>query len=124
MIEAHGGNPRIVDDRALMAVAPGRDSLRALHGGFVMTMAAEAIGRASNALGAGRTRVGDAVDHAVGVMMLAAPGDEVRAGQPLLEFHHRDGRGLDEAVALCRAAVTIGDAPPASRPKVIAEVRA
>ena len=124
MIEAHGGNPRIVDDRSLMAVAPGRDSLRAPHGGFVMRMAAEAIGRASNALGAGRTRVGDAVDHAVGVMMLAAPGDEVREGQPLLEFHHRDGRGLDAAVALCRAAVTIGDAPPAPRPKVIAEVRA
>jgi thymidine phosphorylase len=68
-------------------------------------------------------KVGDAVDHAVGVMVLAAPGDEVQTGQPLLEFHHRDGRGLEAAMALCRGAVTIGDAPPATRDKVLDEVR-
>ena len=64
---------------------------------------------------ASRVRVGDAVDHGVGVIVLAKPGDEVRDNQPLLELHHRDGRGLDQAVALCRSAVAIGDTPPETK---------
>jgi thymidine phosphorylase len=63
------------------------------------------------------------VDHGVGVIVLARPGDRVREGQPLFELHHRDGRGLDEAVALCARAAAIDDAPPAPRPKVLGEAR-
>jgi thymidine phosphorylase len=63
------------------------------------------------------------VDHAVGLIVHARPGDEVREGQPLLEFHHRHGRGLAAATALCRAAISIDDRPPAPRAKVLGEVR-
>ena len=111
MVEAHGGNARVVEDYSLLPSAPGRELVRASRRGFVVRVAAAAIGRASNVLGAGRTRVGDAVDHGVGVIVLAKPGDEVRDNQPLLELHHRDGRGLDQAAALCRSAVAIGDTP-------------
>ena len=86
-------------------------------------MRAEGIGRASNALGAGRNTVGDAIDHGVGIMVLARPGDQVQEGQALLELHHRGGRGLASALALIRDAVSIGDAPPAPRQKLIGEVR-
>jgi pyrimidine-nucleoside phosphorylase len=123
MVEAHGGNPRIVDDYSLLPSAPGHERLRAPHTGFVSTLGAEAIGRASNALGAGRSRLEDPVDHAVGVVLRARLGDSVKEGDPLMELHHRDGRGLEEAMALCRQAVTIGDAPPPRRAKVLGEVR-
>ena len=115
MVEAHGGNARVVEDYSLLPSAPGRELVRASRRGFVVRVAAAAIGRASNVLGAGRTRVGDAVDHGVGVIVLAKPGDEVRDNQPLLELHHRDGRGLDQAAALCRSAVAIGDTPPETK---------
>ena len=123
MIEAQGGNPRVADDYSLLPAAPARALFTASRSGVVTAMKAEAIGRASNALGAGRNAVGDAVDHAVGIMLKAAPGDQVQAGQPLLELHHRDARGLDAAMALCHQAVTIGDTAPAPRPKVLGEVR-
>jgi pyrimidine-nucleoside phosphorylase len=115
MVEAHGGNARVVEDYSLLPSAPGRELVRASRRGFVVRVAAAAIGRASNVLGAGRTRVSDAVDHGVGVIVLAKPGDEVRDNQPLLELHHRDGRGLDQAAALCRSAVAIGDTPPETK---------
>ncbi len=91
--------------------------------GYLTAMKAEAIGRASNALGAGRDKVGDAIDPAVGIVTQVKVGDEVAPGQPLMHLHHRDGRGLEAARALCMGGVTIGDARPAPRQKILGEIR-
>jgi pyrimidine-nucleoside phosphorylase len=122
-VAAQGGDARIVDDCSRLPLAPSTAEFAAPRAGFVARMAAEAIGRASNALGAGRATLADAIDHGVGIRVLARPGDAVAAGQPLLELRHRDGRGLDEARALCAEAVGIADAPPPARAKVLAEIR-
>ena len=123
MVEAHGGDPRVVDDPSLLPAAPGRARFEASRAGFVARMKAEALGRASNELGAGRSAVGDPVDHAVGIVTLAKPGDRVERGQPLLELHHRDGRGLSAALALCGESISIGDEAPVPRAKLLGEVR-
>ena len=123
MIERQGGDPRVVDDRTLLPSAPDREHVVAPRNGFVATMKAEAIGRASNTLGAGRTKVGDAVDHAVGIVALAKPGDRIERGQPVLEIHHRGGRGLEAALVLCAEAVSIDDQAPSQRARVLGEVR-
>jgi pyrimidine-nucleoside phosphorylase len=123
MIERQGGDRRTVDDYSRLPSAPDREHLHATRSGYVTTMRAEAIGRASHALGAGRSRVGDAIDHGVGIVAMAKPGDDVRAGDALLELHHRNGRNLEAALALCREAISIGDAPPANHHKVLGEVR-
>jgi pyrimidine-nucleoside phosphorylase len=125
MVACQGGDPRVVDDPARLADAPDRAIVAAPRAGYVVTLRAEAIGRASNALGAGRATVGDAIDHAVGIIVLAARGERVEAGQPIFELHHRGGRGLEPARALCAQAVTIADEAPAVRPAdaVLDEVR-
>jgi pyrimidine-nucleoside phosphorylase len=123
LIERQGGDRHVVDDYSRLPTAPGREYVRATRAGYVTMMRAEAIGRASHALGAGRSRVGDPIDHGVGIVVTAKPGDEVRAGDALLELHHRGGRNLETAVALCREAISIGDAPPAGCQKVLGEVR-
>jgi pyrimidine-nucleoside phosphorylase len=122
MIEAQGGNPRVVDDYTLMPSAPDRADVPAGRSGYVTAMRAEAIGVASNALGAGRSKVGETIDHGVGVTLLVKPGDRVEAGQPLVTLQHRGGRGLDPARALCAGAFQIEDAASAPRPKILAEV--
>jgi pyrimidine-nucleoside phosphorylase len=123
MVDAHGGDPRVVDDPSLLPAAPGRARFEASRAGFVARMKAEALGRASNELGAGRSAVGDPVDHAVGIVTLVKPGDRVERGQPLLELHHRDGRGLSAALALCGESISIGDKAPVPRAKLLGEVR-
>jgi pyrimidine-nucleoside phosphorylase len=123
MIERQGGDPRVVDDYALLPQVSARAEFPARSAGYVAAMRAESIGRASNALGAGRNAVGESIDHAVGITLLAKPGDQVASGQPLLLLHHRDGRGLDEALALCGDAFTLADAAPPVRPKILGEVR-
>ena len=123
LIERHGGDRRVVEDYSRLPSAPDRERVCATRDGYVTALHAEAIGRASHALGAGRSRVGDAIDHGVGVVVTTTPGDAVRAGDTLLELHHRSGHHLEEAMALCREAVAIGDERPASRQKILGHVR-
>jgi pyrimidine-nucleoside phosphorylase len=123
MIERHGGNPRVVDDYTLLPSAPDRARVCATRSGYLSAMRAEAIGRASHALGAGRSRVEDAVDHGVGIVAMVTPGDQVAAGDTILELHHRGGHGLERALGLCRAALVVDDAPPPRQPLVRGVVR-
>ncbi len=123
MIERQGGNRAVVDDYSLLPSVKGREHCLAPRGGFVTRMKAEAIGLASNLLGAGRTKVGEPIDHAVGVILLAKPGMRVERGEPLVEIHHREGRGVNAALALCSDAVTIEDAAQPPHPVILGDVR-
>jgi thymidine phosphorylase len=80
------------------------------------------IGQAAAALGAGRATAEDKVDHGVGIRMLATLGSLVRAGEPVLELIHRDGRGLRDATELARQALELGGAPPPPQPLVVGEI--
>jgi thymidine phosphorylase len=66
--------------------------------------------------------VQDPVDHAVGIMVLAPPGTQVREGDGVLELHYRDRRRLESALALASGALTVSEAPPASAALVVGEV--
>ncbi|MEQ1727285.1 MAG: thymidine phosphorylase [Vicinamibacterales bacterium] len=123
IIEEQGGNPRVVDDYSLLPTAPSRHQVRAARAGYVARLDAELIGRASVLLGAGRDRVEDAVDPAVGLVIIAKPGTQVSAGDAILELHYREPAKLDAALTLISRAITIGDAPPALRAIIVGEVR-
>ena len=77
IIEMQGGDPKIVDDHGRLPHVPDRWTVPASRSGFVTAVNAELVGRASVVLGAGRDRVEDPVDPAVGIMVIAKPGDEV-----------------------------------------------
>jgi pyrimidine-nucleoside phosphorylase len=122
IIDAQGGDPRVVDDYARFPAAPERHVVKAARDGFVTRVDAELVGRASVALGAGRDRVEDPVDPAVGILLDAKPGDVVHAGDPLLEIHYRDRARLDRALALTARAITVGETRPAPTPLIVGEV--
>jgi pyrimidine-nucleoside phosphorylase len=112
VIEGQGGDPRVIDDHDCLPTAPYRAIVRADHAGYAQGFDALAVGRAACALGAGRDRVEDAVDPAVGALVLARPGAAVRSGDPLIELHYRDRSRLDAALGLLQGACPIVDAPP------------
>jgi pyrimidine-nucleoside phosphorylase len=123
MIERQGGNRRVIDDHSLLPSVGGREQCVAPRDGFVAAVKAGAIGLATTLLGAGRSNVGDRVDPAVGVVLQAKPGVRVTRGQRLVEIHHRDGRGVSEALSICSAAFTITDEPPMVHPVILGDVR-
>jgi thymidine phosphorylase len=55
-------------------------------------------------------------------MVLAKPGDQVRAGDPILELHYRDRARLDAALPLANRSIALGDVPPAPTPLLVGEV--
>jgi pyrimidine-nucleoside phosphorylase len=122
IIEMQGGDPHVVDDYRRLPSAPERHLVRASTAGYVTALDAELVGRASVILGAGRDRVEDPVDHAVGIMVLAKPGAQVSVGDPILELQYRDQAKCDRALELTNRAITIADARVASRPVIVDEV--
>ncbi|MBS1816292.1 MAG: thymidine phosphorylase [Acidobacteria bacterium] len=123
IIEGQGGDPRVVDDYSRLPAAPSRFALKAERAGYVSRLDAELVGRASVVLGAGRDRVDDAVDPAVGIVITAKPGTRVDVGDPVLELHYRETAKLDAALALARRSITIADEAPTLRPIIVGEVR-
>jgi len=79
--------------------------------GVVSAIDTRAVGVAVVALGGGRTRADQAVDHAVGLTGIAALGAEVGPDRPLAVVHARDDGAAAAAAAAVRAAMHVGDPP-------------
>jgi pyrimidine-nucleoside phosphorylase len=119
-IEAQGGDPRVVGDPwAVFERAPVEAEVPALRSGNVSACHALAIGRAAMALGAGRARKGEPVDHAVGVVVRSV-GDAVEQGAPLARVLGRDRDAVARAIDEVAAAYAIGD-DPIERPALLLE---
>jgi thymidine phosphorylase len=119
MVAQQGGDPRVVDDYSLLPVASQSHMIVAPRSGYLGSLDAFLVGRASMLLGAGREKAADSVDHTVGITVRAKPGEELDEGEPILELHYRDERRLAEAAALAAQAATIVDAPPSPAPLII-----
>ncbi|MEN9822937.1 MAG: hypothetical protein RLZ04_1363 [Actinomycetota bacterium] len=108
MVAQLGGPKRLLEqpwkhlERAPIevAVAPAR-------AGRVRSVDTRAVGMVVVALGGGRTRPQDPVDHAVGLTRLAGPGDEVGPDRPLAIVHARTEAQATEATRLLRAAYSV-----------------
>jgi pyrimidine-nucleoside phosphorylase len=105
-IAAQGGDPSYVDDPDKLRIAPNLEVLVAPFDGFVEKLDALLVGKAVLALGGGRERKGEAIDHSVGVVLHVKPGDALRAGQPFVTLHHNH-KGLEVARELVRNALGI-----------------
>jgi pyrimidine-nucleoside phosphorylase len=123
LIEHQGGDPAVVDDYTRLPAAPDEHRVPADRAGTVAGLAAEQIGRAAVALGAGRATLASVIDHGVGITIVAPPGTVVAAGETVLLVHHRAGHGLPEALSLLAGAIQVEDGAPPVRPLIVDEIR-
>ncbi len=82
-----GGDPAFINDPDALEQAPVQLELFARSAGWVARIDAEAIGRASVEIGAGRKVKGDIIDHRVGFVLHAKIGDRVAEGAKLATIH-------------------------------------
>jgi thymidine phosphorylase len=119
IIQRQGGEPRVVDDPKALPQARQRKDFLAPGGGYLAQMDAERLGRAAMALGAGRARVEDMIDPAVGLIVHKKVGDCVERGQPLATLHYNDEARLAEARHYLEGAFTLAAAAPAPAPLIL-----
>ena len=112
IISVQGGDAALIDDYRGLPKAPRRHIIAADRSGYVTDLHAEKIGVGTMLLGAGRERAEDRVDHAVGVIIKAPVGAQVRAGDAILEVHYRDETKLGIALPSLTDSICINDAAP------------
>jgi thymidine phosphorylase len=109
IIEAQGGNPRVIDDPDLLPQAGEVEVFRAPRNGVISQVEPRRIGQAIIELGGGRRALEDAIDSSVGFVIPAKPGDRVSEGEPLASVFARDRAGIDLGLTALEEAVVIGD---------------
>jgi thymidine phosphorylase len=103
MIAAQGGDP----DAPLPQPAE-RHVVTAPATGTLTRLDAYALGVAAWRLGAGRARKEDPVSAAAGIVWTAGVGEQVTAGQPLLELQTDDAARIPRALEALEGAIGVG----------------
>jgi len=118
LVSAHGGDPRVCDDAAVLPQAKHKFELRTPSEGTLVKIQCEKIGAASVVLGGGRMVVEDLVDPAVGIVLHKKVGDQVARNEPLCTVHYNSEEKFESARALLDASFEIGTDKPAPRPLI------
>jgi pyrimidine-nucleoside phosphorylase len=109
VIEAQGGNPKVVEDPSVLPQAQAVEVFSAKRTGVVACVEPRTIGRGVVALGGGRLRVEDSVDPTVGFVITVKPGDKVLEGEPIASVFAKDDVGVQIGFATLERALTIAD---------------
>ena len=116
MIAAQGGDPAVCDDVKLLPQAAVIRTAVCGKAGYVQKMDTEALGLASQAMGAGRETMEDQLDYSVGYVLKVRLGDRVEANTPLVELHAKNEADAARAEAAIKAAIRIGPEPAEKPP--------
>jgi thymidine phosphorylase len=121
MVTALGGPVDLTDKPTkYLEAAPVTLPVLAAADGYAVGVDTRALGLAVVALGGGRTRAEDSVDHAVGLTGLLTGPQAISSGEPLAIVHARTRAAAAQAAAAVRAAYRIGGSP-AEAPPLIAQ---
>ena len=125
MVAALGGPKRFIERPwQHLEATPLQVAIAPTNKGVVTAIDTRAVGMVVVALGGGRTRPQDPVDHAVGLTQLATVGEPVGPDHPLATVHARTQQQVDESTRLLRAAYRVGRVAPAPTTPVLERISA
>ncbi len=97
-VKAQGGDASIVYNTGLLPKASIIYELKATNKGYIKHIQSDELGNALVILGGGRQVKGEAIDHAVGIVLNKKVGDCVNAGETIAFIHANDNDKLKEAI--------------------------
>lgn len=125
VIAAQGGNPKVLDQFELLPNATDVREVACPRTGYISSIDAELIGRASTMIGAGRDTRDDSVDPAVGIILEGKIGQRMEAGSVLCRIYitqTTNPERLEEAAELIEDAFRISQQSPESRNVILETV--
>ena len=112
MVRAQGGPENFADRwQDYLEIAPAYE-LRAGGTGYLSQIDGTALGQAVVALGGGRQREDDRIDHSVGLSDIARLGTHLRKGAPIARLHCRNAKQAEVALRAIESALTLRSEPP------------
>lgn len=111
LVEAQGGDVSTVENPDRLPRAAIIETVIASRAGFISGIRAREIGLTAMRLGAGRSKKGDMIDHAVGVVVHRKVGEKVERGDALFTVHANNEEKRDAAVQQLMQAHSYSDSP-------------
>lgn len=111
LVRAQNGDLAYVDNPSLLPKAPLIETVIADRSGYLAEIHARAIGELVVEIGGGRTRKGDSIDHAVGIVLHKKVGDHVEIGYPLYTLHVNTSQQMLEAKQQAANAIRWSEVP-------------
>jgi len=108
-ITLQGGDPRVLDDYALLPQARNRKDVKSELSGFLTATNCMEFGIALALLGGGREKKEDPIDPGVGLEFHKRIGDRVTAGETLVTIYYNADAKLPEAAQRIASSFVIGD---------------
>lgn len=115
VIQAQGGDPKVMDRFELLPNATGAREIVSPRPGYVAGIDAEGIGKAATMIGGGRDGAGAAIDPAVGVILEVKNGQKIDAGGVLCRLYYTSEENVEEAAQIVEGAFRISAAAPDER---------
>jgi pyrimidine-nucleoside phosphorylase len=115
----HGGDTTQIDHPDRLPRTARIETVTAPVGGWIARIDAATLGRACQQLGAGRTRLDQPIDHAIGLRLHAGVGQQIAAGAPLLDLHLSIDADTGHIAGQVLAAITVTDGPVPPPPLIL-----
>lgn len=107
LVIAQNGKVEYIDNPELLPKADWIQTVNSKINGYIKFVNARVVGEASVDLGAGRTKKGDPIDHAVGIVVHRKVGDYVLEGEPLFTIHANSEMTLGVALTNVEKGIVI-----------------
>ena len=115
VIEAQGGDPKVLDRFELLPNATGAREITCPRPGYIAGIDAEGIGKAAAMIGGGRELTPGPLDPAVGVILEVKIGQKVDAGGVLCRLYYTNEENVEEAAQIVEDAFRISAHTPDER---------
>lgn len=119
MVEAQGGDPRVIDDYRLFPQAKLRIEVKAESSGYIASLDARKVGQAVVALGGGRKDLSSQIDYSVGIELIRKRGEETKRGENLALIYASQEEEAREAQLLVQDAYQLSEEQPPTRSHLI-----
>ena len=119
VIEAQGGDPKVLDRFDLLPNATGAREITSPRTGFVSAINAEDIGRAVSMIGGSRETEDGVIDPAVGIILEVKVGQKVDEDAVLCRLYITKEEGAEEAAQAVEDAFRISTQPPDERELIL-----
>ncbi|MBO8159165.1 MAG: pyrimidine-nucleoside phosphorylase [Thermosyntropha sp.] len=122
IVEAQGGKIDLAKENYGLKMADFCIEVKADKGGYISGIDAYEIGHAAMCLGAGRRKIDDIIDYAVGIELKRKVGNWVEKGDSLAVIHANSEEKAEEVKEKILKAYNITNNPPLKSPLIMAVI--